>query len=171
MIRECNVSYHFFADDSQLHDAAEPLLVPSLVQETTLCIGKVSDWMKANKSKMNDEKTEIIPIGTNSILKKVRVSSTVISGCETFFSQKVRKLGVFLDQTLFLDCHITHLAKIMYLQLCRISRIRPFISVEAAKNSSLPLFCRSLTAAIHYWQAYATTNFRNSGDFKITQHG
>ena len=116
-------------------------------------------------------KAEIIPIGTNSILKKVRVSSTVISGCETFFSQKVRKLGVFLDQTLFLDCHITHLAKIMYLQLCKISRIRPFISVEAAKNSSLHLFCRSLTTAIHYWLAYATTNFRNSGDFKITQHG
>ena len=154
MIRECDVSYHFFADDSQLHDAAEPLLVPSLVQETTLCIGKVSDWMKANKLKMNDEKTEIIPIGTNSKLKQVHVNSIVISGCERFFSQKVQNLGLFLGQTISTECYINYLCKIMYLELRRIRKIRPFTSVEAANKLIIAFvlsklgYCTSLLAVL-----------------------
>ena len=54
---KCNVSYHFFADDSQLQGSAQPILVPRLVQEITLCTEKTSDWMTANKLKMNDDKT------------------------------------------------------------------------------------------------------------------
>lgn len=58
----------------------------------------------------------------------------VILGHGIFFSQKVSNLCVFRP----MDCPINHLCKIIYLELHRISKIRPFISVEAA-NSSLTL--------------------------------
>ena len=92
----CSISYHFFTDDSQLHDSTEPILVPCLVQEITRCTDKVSDWMIANKLKMNNEEAEIIPIGTNSKLKQVHVNSIVISGCERFFFPESPKYGSVL---------------------------------------------------------------------------
>ena len=76
----------------------------------------------------------------------------VILGHGIFFSQKVSNLCVFR----LMDCPINHLCKIIYLELHRISKIRPFISVEAAKYSLLPLCCRGFTIVINYWQAYLT---------------
>ena len=48
MIREGSVSYHFFADDSQVHDSTEHIHVPCPVKEITPYIDKVSDWMIAS---------------------------------------------------------------------------------------------------------------------------
>lgn len=149
MIRECNVSYHFFADDSQLHDAAEPLLVPSLVQETTLCIGKVSDWMKANKLKMNDEKTEIIPIGTNSRLKQVSVSSLVISSCEIPPPPPPESMKSGCVPRRNALHGLSYKSSLQdYVELLRIIKVRPFISVEAANKLIVPLCCRGWTIVI-----------------------
>ena len=57
-------------------------------------------WMKGNKLKMNDDKTELITIGSKSKLKQVSTNSMFFQDCEIEFSTSVRNLGVFLDESL-----------------------------------------------------------------------
>ena len=66
------VRYHFFAV-SQLHHSAAPSEFSSLVRDMTSNIEERGVWMKGNKLKMNDDKTELITIELKSKLKWVNI--------------------------------------------------------------------------------------------------
>ena len=80
--------------------------------------------MGDSKLKMNDDKTELMAIGTGSKLSQVIPNSThmPISGCEIPFSQSVSSLGFYLDETLTMDAHIKHLCHILFCQLRKIGK-------------------------------------------------
>ena len=71
-----------------------------LERDMTSSIEEVGVWMKLNKLKMNDVKTELIAIGSKSKLKQVSTNSMVFQDCEIEFSKSVRNPGVFLDESL-----------------------------------------------------------------------
>ena len=58
----------------------------------------------------------------------------VFQDCEIEFSESVRNLGVFLDESLSLEMQVNQLCKFLYFQLRRISKIRSFLTVDAAKT-------------------------------------
>ena len=98
VICQSGLSYHFFADDSQLHKSSVPSDFPVLACCLKDCIEGVADWMADSKLKMNDDKTELMAIGTRSKLSQVisNLAPISISGCDIPFSQSVRNLGFFL---------------------------------------------------------------------------
>ena len=101
-------SYHFFADDSQLHNSSTLSDFPVLVHSLKDCIEDVAEWMRDSMLKMHRDKTELIAIGTKPKISQVTLSLTpvFISGHDIPFSQSVRYLGVFIDETLCMDVHI-----------------------------------------------------------------
>ena len=109
-------SYHFFADDSQLHNSSTPSDFPVPVHSLKDCIEDVAEWMCDSMLKMNHDKTELIAIGTKPKISQVTLSLTPvsISGHNIPFSQSVRNLGVFVDETLSMDVHIKHLCCILF---------------------------------------------------------
>ena len=70
-ICQSDLSYHFFADDSQLHKSSVPSDFPVLACCFKDCIEDVAEWMGDSELKMNDDKTELMDIGTRSKLSKV----------------------------------------------------------------------------------------------------
>ena len=70
------------------------------------------------------------------------------------FSQSVRNLGFYLDETLSMDAHIKYLCRILFCQLRRIGKIRSFLSTDAANKLAVSLilsrldYCSSLLAGI-----------------------
>ena len=68
--------YHFFADDSKLHKSSVPSNFAVLVCCLKYCIEDVAEWMGDSKLKMNDDKTELMAIGTRSKLSQVIPSSS-----------------------------------------------------------------------------------------------
>ena len=101
-------SYHFFADNSQLHNSSIPSDFPALVHSLKDCIEDVAEWMSNSVLKMNNDKTELIAIGAKSKIGQVTPNLTPvsISSHNIPFSQSVRNLGVFVDETLSMDEHI-----------------------------------------------------------------
>jgi len=93
---------------------------------------EVGIWMKGNKLKVNDDKTEFIAIGSKSKLKQVSTNSMVFQDCEIEFSESVRNLGVLLDESFSMEMQVNLLCKVLYFQLRRISKIRSFLTVDAA---------------------------------------
>jgi hypothetical protein len=175
VISQHGLLYHFFADDSQLHDSAVPAQVPQLVDRVPqlvdrvpqlvdrvpqlvdrvqTCIESVADWMATNRLKMNDSKTEIIPIGSASKLSQASLSPITLSGTEIPFAEKVRNLGVFLDQNLSMENHISLLCKAAYLQLRKIARIRQYLTAESTNRLVVAFvlsrldYCNALLAGL-----------------------
>ena len=107
VIGHYNISYHFYADDSQLYDSAIPDEVPRMAANLSIAIAGVCSWMTGNKLKMNEDKTEIILIGTRSGIAKVTILiSLMVLNCHIPFVENVKNLGVILDSQLSFDAHI-----------------------------------------------------------------
>ena len=81
----------FLADDSQLHKSSIPSDFPVLACYLKDCIEDVAEWMGDSKLKMNDDKTELMAIGTMSKLSQVipNLAHMPISGCDIPFSRSV----------------------------------------------------------------------------------
>ena len=56
VICQSGLSYHFFADDSQLHKSSVPSNFPVLACRLKDCIEDVTEWMGDRKLKMNDDR-------------------------------------------------------------------------------------------------------------------
>ena len=112
--------------------------------------------MGDSKLYMKDDKTELMAIGTRSKLSQVipNLAPMSIWGCDIPFSQSVRNLGFYLDETLSMDAHIKYLCRILFCQLRRIGKIRTFLSTDAANKHSVSLilsrldYCNSLLAGL-----------------------
>ena len=59
---QSGLSYHFFADDSQLHRSSVPSDVPVLACCLKDCVDDVAEWMGDSKLKMNDDKRSLWPL-------------------------------------------------------------------------------------------------------------
>ena len=82
---------------------------------------------------MNDDKTEIRPVGTKANLKSVPQTSS-LTGSTISFSYKVRNLEVYLDSNLSMDQHVNLLCRSVFLELRRIGHLRRHLSVDATKK-------------------------------------
>ena len=157
VICQSGLSYHFFTDDSQLHKSSVPSDFPVLACCLKDCIEDVAEWMGERKLKMNDDKTELMAIGTRSKLSQVipHLAPMFISGCDIPFSQSVRNLGFYLDETLSIDAHIKYLCRIWFCQFRRIGKIHSFLSTDAANKLAVSLilsrldYCNPLHAGLH----------------------
>ena len=91
---QSGISYHFFVDDSQLHKSSVPSDFAVFACCLKDCIEDVAEWMADSKLKMNDDKTELMAIGTRSKLSQVipNLAPMSISGCDIPFPQSIRNL-------------------------------------------------------------------------------
>ena len=71
IICQLGLSYHWFANDSQLHKSKVPSDFPILACWFKDVIEDVTEWMSDSKLKMNDDKTELLAIGTRSKISQV----------------------------------------------------------------------------------------------------
>ena len=79
VIRQSGLLYHFFEDDSQLHNSSVPSNFPALAYCLRDCIEDVAEWMNGSKLKMNDDRPEPIAIGTRSKISHVIPNLTPMS--------------------------------------------------------------------------------------------
>ena len=74
IIKHHNLSYHFYADDTQLYIKFDPKSQSSL-QESIACVEKcamdIKIWMSKKMLKLNDDKTEVLSITSPYFQKSV----------------------------------------------------------------------------------------------------
>ncbi|KAF7243832.1 Dymeclin [Varanus komodoensis] len=100
VIRRCGLRNHQYTDDTQLY-----LLFSSKPGEAVAvlnrCLAEVMGWMRANKLKLNPDKTKVL--------------------------DRVRSLGVLLDPELSLEAQVTVVARSAFLHLQLIHQLRPYL--------------------------------------------
>ena len=120
LLRILKLMYHFYADDSQLLKVIDPNFSDEHInavislQDNIMSVGK---WMKSNKLKLNEDKTEFLVIGSRHQLKTNSIDSLQL-GTETVNkSAKARNLGVIMDSQLSMVAHVQHVTKMCYAAL------------------------------------------------------
>ena len=148
-IREHNISYQKFADDTQLHKASQPTEFQCLVSDFESCFLSVKAWMLSNKLKLNDEKTEAMLVGPRQAINLTDAESIQIGGKNILLNPHVKNLGVFLDNTLSMEQHISHLCRSAYLAMRQIASIRRYLT----EKNTVQLVCSFVLSRLDYCNA------------------
>ncbi|KAK6191023.1 hypothetical protein SNE40_002773 [Patella caerulea] len=133
LLRDHNLDYHIYADDTQLYVALTPDDESKQIIKLEKCIDNVKNWMKNNFLKLNDDKTELLKIGTDHRLSTISTNCVKVGGAVIHPSNSVRNLGVKFDKNFDMKEHVSNMCKSANFQLYNIGRIRNFIDTDTSK--------------------------------------
>ena len=106
MFRFHKIGLHVYADDTQIYvsfKCDDPL---QALDKINVCISDIRRRMILNKLKINDAKTEFIVFRSPMLKHDLNDLTVNVGGNLMKPSEKVRDLGVILDQTLSFDDQI-----------------------------------------------------------------
>ena len=147
LLSDHNVMFHFYADDSQVYISFKPgpQELPS-VDALEACISDVRAWMQNSLLKLNDEKTEVMFLGSKHNLKTLSTTTLTVGEHTITPSHQARNLGVIFDEGLVMDKQITSVSRGCYMQLQRIGPIRSLLTIDALKS----LIHATITSRLDY---------------------
>ena len=167
VLRKHDFGHHFYADDTQLYKSVDLPHFSQMIPSLNDCVLEVSDWMGNNKLKLNQDKIELIFISTSHKIKTIDTKSVQLGNDTVPISTSVRNLGIYLDSTLSMDHQISHLRKLCYYDLRRISQIRPYLTRETTNTIVCSLihsrldYCNSLLGGITEEQYHKIQQIQN----------
>ncbi|KAF7236632.1 Ectonucleotide pyrophosphatase/phosphodiesterase family member 7 [Varanus komodoensis] len=92
------------------------------------CLAEVMGWMRANKLKLNPDKTEVLLVGELGFGEGEL--NLVLNGVALPLRDKVRSLGVLLEPELSLEAQVTAVARSAFLQLWLILQLHPYLEYD-----------------------------------------
>src|SRR5664279_5282928 len=165
LVQRNGLQPHLYADDTQIVGSCRPTAadITILRHRTEICVADIADWMSSNRLQQNTSKSEVMWCSTSRRRHLIpsdpfSVGSDVIVPVET-----VRYLGLYLDTTMSMRCHITQvtstcfgvLKQIRTIRRCLTSRTRTmlvtwglsikFVTLNLGLFDSSPLPCHALS--------------------------
>ena len=159
IIEKHNISYHFYADYTQIYlsfcpsDKAEPDLSRSRIE---LCVQDINRWMTANILKLNNDKTDLLVFTARHrpqpMLKSIYAGTDLVNA-----SDSARNISVCFDNLITMEKQITLIYKSAFYHL----RNTAFVSTKLdycisllsafAKSDSETAVCSKLCRTPFYW--------------------
>ena len=106
IIRKHDISYHMYADDSQLYVDFSPCDEKTALANLQRCIQEVREWLRENFLLLNENKTEVVIFGKDTTEKQLQIGKSVISSISAATS-----LGRILDSKLNMSQHVSRVCK------------------------------------------------------------
>ena len=125
-----SMDHHFYADDAQIYHALENAKCESDLQQ---CVNDYRNWMLANDLKVNDDKTEILLIGSPYFMRKKPSITFSVGDIAVSSVEKVTNLGVVFDSNLTMNSFIGKKCATCLFYLKSIGKVRKFLTVDATK--------------------------------------
>jgi len=122
------------------------------------CIERIRDWMADNHLKLNEEKTQIIWLGTRQQLNKLSAQALTIPNATVQFSTAVKDLDVVLDSQLTIANHVAAFSRSCFFYIRQLKSIKQSLTPEAMKT--LVSSAVELTTVTVFSQALVVNCFR-----------
>ena len=90
--------------------------------------------MSSNRLKLNADKTEFIWLGTRQQLAKITRQPLDVGGSPVTPVNKVRDLGVMVDDELTMTVHVNHVVRSCFYQLRQLRSVRRCLPFEAQRT-------------------------------------
>ncbi|KAI2644942.1 RNA-directed DNA polymerase from mobile element jockey [Labeo rohita] len=133
IIRKYGVSFHCYADDTQLYISSRPGETYQF-EKLMDCVVELKNWMTSNFLLLNSEKTEVLIIGPKTSACNNLQHCLILDGCSVNALSSVRNLGVLFDGNLSFENHISSICKTAFFHLKNISKLRPMLSMSNAET-------------------------------------
>ena len=98
------------------------------------CITDIRSWMSHDSLKLNDEKTELLIIGTPQQLKKVVITHVREGNTHSHPVPVARNLDSWLDANLSMTEHISKIRSSSFYYLNNLRRIWKYLSNKSAES-------------------------------------
>ena len=134
IVRKHGLDVHFYADDTQIYFAFKPEDRAIAVDRMEKCIEEVREWMAQNFLKLNDDKTELITLGSRHNLSQLDQTEITIGNCTVEPSTQVRNIGATFDSELKMEAQVAKVCKSAWHHMYQIGKIRPFLTQEDTRN-------------------------------------
>ena len=163
---------HCFADDTQLYPSFKPdseIDQDDAVRAMERCIEDICCWMISDRLLLNDDKTEVLLIGTRHQLNKIDLNCNLRVGNNNISPvTSARNLGVWLDDKMSMSNHLTKTCGSAFFHLHNIRRIKKYLSRESlctlvhAFITSRLDYCNSLMYGLHSIQIAKLQRVQNT---------
>ena len=127
ILRKHGLSYHLYADDTQIYLSCDLQSVKIAKSKIETCIEEIRSWMAANFLQLNDSKTEVLLLGSKSSINKVGSVSLKIGNESIESCRSARNIGLIMDSTLNMQQHINSICKSAWFHLRNIGFIKQFL--------------------------------------------
>ena len=134
ILRDHGISHHFYADDTQIYVFFDVKDSDSACHLLETCVQHVKEWMLVNGLKLNDDKTEVILIGSRYFRSKLSDFSIKVGENNVCSVSSVRNLGVIFNQSLSMETFVFKKCQIAVLNLRSIAGMRKYMDVDIAKT-------------------------------------
>ena len=126
---------HCYADDTQIFFYCRPDQMTGLSIKVSACIAELQSWMAANRLKLNANKTEFVWIASRSRLTQIstEIPPIIINNSVVQPSTVARNLGVYFDDRLNMQQHITNITRQSYFQLRQLRVVSRSLTKDALK--------------------------------------
>ena len=134
LIRKFGIMAHCYADDTQLYVAFDPEKDElQVLQRLEACIEHLRVWMKLNRLKLNDSKTEFAIFGTSSKLKRVSTTTVRVGDENIPKSSRVRNIGAYFDEEMKMDAQVKTMCKSAWHHLYMVGKVRDYLTTDQLK--------------------------------------
>ena len=135
LVRSFGMSMHGYADDTQIYTSFCPGLDElSALERLEACVSFIRSWMKENKLKLNDDKTEFIILGSRRNLKKVISKNIWIGEHQIKPSACVRNIGGYFDAEMRMEVQVKETCRTAWFNLLKIRKIREYLTKDQVKT-------------------------------------
>ena len=147
IIKRHGLQYHLYADDSQLYLAFNPTTADADRARECMehCIHDIKTWMTLNYLKLNEDKTEVLVIGSR-YHKKPPFSPLLIGQEEITGSTSARNLGVIFDTQMTQRTHVNAITSSLFDQIRSLGMIRKYLE----QNTTEILVHAFITSRLDY---------------------
>ena len=147
VIRSFDLTFHQYADDTQLYISVDRRNVPVSLDSLDSCTGELEDWFTHNGLALNPSKSEVMFLGTRPQVRAIgQVPVVKVAGHEIHPSDTIKNLGVVLDSELTFSKHIDMICKASCYHIRALRHIKQSIDSQTLKT----IACAIVGAKLDY---------------------
>ena len=137
ILRRNNVSFHIYADDTQVYVAFDPRIDGECERALNkpVCVRQIKSWMSQNKLQLNQEKTEFFIAASSRFISNLSGIKLTLDDVTINPTVTLRNLRVVFNPVLNMYGQISPVVtcKWVHFHLRNLSRIRRFIDQDTCK--------------------------------------
>ena len=131
------MSYHQFADDTQLLVSMDSTDAIPAIDRLTHCSAAIRLWFLQKGMQLNADKSEVVFLGTAAQLRSAANITTVdVAGSTLPVRPQLKSLGVTIDSNLRFDCHARNVAKVFNSHTRALHHVRSLLTDDVAQTVS-----------------------------------
>jgi len=150
LIESFDVSYHQFADDTQLLVAMNVNDATPALERLANCSAAVRSWFLRNDLQLNADKPEAVILGRAPQLRSAATIRAVeVAGSRLQVAPKLKSLGVTIDSRLRFDCHAKDVARACNYHTRALRHVLSLLSDDLAQT----VVCSIVASRLDYCNA------------------